>query len=366
MATESRLDAPPLTPAATGGPPDVGQPDLELALRDDPTSFTFFQAVRLLERLRPEREPVGRFANPADEIVRFGTHTAIAFPASDIQSLTLGDTVPAGDAGDVGRTGQARMAVNFFGLTGPSGVLPLVYSTHVRDREREHDATLHAFLDLFSHRLLSLFYRAWEKYHFAVAHERDQRDRLTEHLRDLLGLGTPGLQERLAVPDEALIFYTGLLALPGRPVTALQHLLADYFGVPVEIEQFVGAWYPLDTGTQCSLGAERDASDQLGLGAVAGDEIWDQQSRVRVRIGPLTRAQYDQFLPDGDAYEPLRSLTHFFGGGQIDYEVQLVLARDEVPACVLGEERGAMPLGWCTWMKTRPFARDPDETTLTL
>lgn len=329
--------------------------DLERALREDPNSFGFFQAVRLLERLRPDQAPIGGFEPPAREVARLAAHTAVAFPASEIQALDL----------DV--EGPARMVVNFMGLNGPQGQLPLDYSLLVRERERERDTAMRDFLDLFNHRVLSLFYRAWEKMHFTVAHERDRSDPFTLHLFDLAGIGLESLRGRLPVPDETIIFYSGLLGLPTRPAVALERLLADYFDVPVAVEQFQGAWYPLDVPTQCELGDDLSASSQLGEGAVVGDEIWDQQARIRIRIGPLERARYDEFLPGGTAHEPLRGLSRFFGNDLLDVDVQLVLARDEVPACVLGaDDEAATPLGWCTWLRTAPFGRDPDETILTL
>jgi type VI secretion system protein ImpH len=167
--------------------------------------------------------------------------------------------------------------------------------------------------------------------------------------------------------DDVLLYYTGLFGLPTRPAAGLEQLLTDFFDVPVAIEQFVGAWYPLERATQSELGDEFGASAQLGLGAVAGDEIWDRQSRARIRIGPLTRRQYDEFLPGGSAYEPLRALVRLYTNDMIDFEIQLVLARDEVPACELGgDDAASLPLGWCTWLRSAPLARDPDETILTL
>jgi type VI secretion system protein ImpH len=332
----------------------VVQPELEEQLRNSPTSFEFFQAVRLLERLLPDRKPVGFFGDPGDEVARFAANPDTAFPASEIQTLELpGDT-------------PARIAVNFMGLTGPEGVLPYSYSLLVEERIRARDTTLRDFLDLFHHRIISLFYRAWEKYRFGVAHERDQRDVVTQHLKDLVGLGGGQLQDRLDVRDEVLLFYAGLLAPQQRSAAALQQLLEDYFGVPVEVEQFVGGWYPLSAATQCAVGNDDDASEQLGWGAVAGDEVWDPQARVRLRLGPLTRRQYDQFLPNGSAFEPLQTLTRFFCSDQLDFEVQLQLARDEVPVCALGVDGPGSPLGWCTWMRSQVFARDPDDTILTL
>jgi type VI secretion system protein ImpH len=343
MGTEGRMET-----------PVVVQPYLEEKLWENPTSFEFFQAVRVLERLLPERQPVGVFADPSAEVVRFSVNPDTAFPASEIQGLEPGNGAPP------------RLTVNFMGLTGPEGVLPYDYSLLITERLRHRDRTLRDFFDLFHHRIISLFYRAWEKYRFAVSHERNRHDRLTLHLKDLLGLGVPALQQRLTVRDEALLFYTGLFGPQQRSAAALQQLLADYFGVPCEVEQFVGGWYPLSETTQCTLGDEGDASEQLGWGAVAGQEVWDPQARVRLRLGPLTRSQYDQFLPTGEAYEPLRTLTRFFCGEQFDFEVQLILARDDVPPCTLGADAPGIPLAWCTWMRTREFSRDPDDTILML
>ena len=128
---------------------------------------------------------------------------------------------------------------------------------------------------------------------------------------DLIGLGTAGLQDRQEIPDDALLHYVALLGQQSRSPAALQAILRDYFGVPAEIEQFAGAWYRLDLDSQCRMEDEGSESQELGKGAVVGDEIWDQQSRVRIRLGPLTLSQYCDFLPDGSAFEPLKAMTDF-------------------------------------------------------
>jgi type VI secretion system protein ImpH len=341
---------------AFGAAEEHPEPEILTRFRAEPHAFEFFQAVSLLERLLPGHAPVGGFGDPSDEVVRFATPTSVAFPASEIQAL---DEPRDG-------SGPPRLTVNFMGLTGPQGVLPLAYSLYLAERRRARDHAAKDFIGIFEHRMLSLLYRAWERSHAAVAHGRGQRDWLTRHLLNLIGLGTDGLQRQLAIPDEALLFYVGLLGVPTRPAAALEQMLADYFGVDTAVEQFVGAWYPLDRATQCELDDD-GVSTQLGLGAVAGDELWDLQSRVRVRLGPLTREQYDRFLPGGSAHEQLRALTRFFGNDQLDFEIQLVLARDEVPPCRLGDDDDApLALGWSTWIRTMPFKRDADETTFTL
>jgi type VI secretion system protein ImpH len=338
-------------------------PRLLDGLLDNPNGFDFFQAVSLLEQLLPDRAAVGEFADPADESIRFDTPPSVGFPASAIQSLKTGDE------GD-----PARMTVNFMGLTGPQGTLPLDYSLYAAGRIRLGDRALKDFLGMFEHRMISLFYRAWTKSHASVGHaDGADRDWLTGYLLNVVGLGTPGLQGRLQLPDEALVYFAGLLALPSRPAAALEQLVSDYWDVPVQVEQFVGAWYPLERRAQTALGDSPPGGDAfggreggLGYGAVAGDEVWDQQGRVRLRIGPLTRRQYDRFLPGGEAHEVLRALTRFFGNDQFDFEVQLVLARDEAPQCRLDVDDAPLQLGWCTWLRTAPLDRDPDDAVFTL
>jgi type VI secretion system protein ImpH len=351
-------------------------PKLLGRLLDDPHVFHFFQAVHLLETLRPERAPVGEFADPQDEVVRFQTALPVAFPPSEIAALEDG----AVDE-------PARMTVNFLGLTGPQGVLPLDYSLYVGNRARAGDYALKDFLSMFEHRMISLFYRAWVKTHAEVSFTGDVRsvdgdddmnaasrrggetaqraDWLSGQLLSLVGMSTPGLRGRLPFTDESLLYYAGLLTVPSRPAYALEQLVGDYFDVPCEVEQFVGAWYPLHTSAQTSLG-EDVALDSLGFGAVAGDEVWDQQGRVRVRIGPLTRRRYDEFLPGGRSHDALRALTRFFGNDQFDFEIQLVLARDEAPPFRLDGDDVPLPLGWCTWLRTVPLERDPDDALFTL
>jgi type VI secretion system protein ImpH len=344
---------------------DLAASEVGEKLRREPYSFDFFQAVRLLERFFPERASVGKFTHPETEVARFGAHPSLAFPASQIQSMSWpGDDLPGATWP---KNKPVHLTVNFMGLTGPEGVLPNPYTTLLIERLRSNDAAPRDFLDIFNHRMISLFYRAWRKYRFDVACEQGERDLFSRHLLSLLGLGTDGLRDRQAVSDDTLIYYAGLLAQRPRSAQALQQILADYFEVPVRIEQFAGGWYRLDHETQCNLSEGKNQSGELGFGAVVGDEVWNQQSKVRIVLGPLTLDRYADFLPDGTSYEPLGAWVRFFSNDEWDFEVQLILEREQVPACTLGAEGTSGPqLGWVSWVKSVPFKRDPDDTVLAL
>jgi type VI secretion system protein ImpH len=327
--------------------------EVERLLREIPQEFDYFQAVRLIENVSGG-EPVGGFAPPSKEAVRIRAHASLPFPASQIQRV------------DWPENGTPAVVINFMGLFGPSGLLPLYYTNLIVERIRQKDHALADFLDMFHHRMAGLFYRAWEKYRFTIEYERRagepaSRDRFSHHLMDLIGLGTRGLEQRLAVRDDSLLYYAGLLSLHTRPAAALQRILWDYFDVPVEIEQFIGAWHRLEEPNQCRVGLESGASEQLGTGAIAGDEIWYQQSGARIKLGPLSLAEYLDFLPTGTAHEALKSLANFIGRGEIDFQVQLILKKDDVPACELGLEEPAR-LGWTSWAKTQPLRADAGDT----
>jgi type VI secretion system protein ImpH len=335
--------------------PGLEQTALGAELVEDACSFEFFQAVALLERLSDEKRPVGGFSSPDDEAVRFRVNPRLGFPASEIQQLEMHEDAPA------------DMMVNFMGLTGPSGVLPHPYSELILERLRAKDRSLAAFLDIFNHRAISLFYRAWQRSRFTASYGTKSGDLFTQYLHDLLGIGTSGLRDRQDVEDEALMHYIALIGMQSRSAISLEQVLADYFEVPVEVQQFTGSWYRLDNSTQCAMNEKDSVATQVGAGAVVGDAVWDRQGSVRIRIGPLGVERYNDFLPGAKGFSALRAITRFFGNDCLDFEVQLVLDAREVPVVELNE--GAtqpVRLGWTSWARTAPMAIDPDDTILVL
>lgn len=324
-------------------------------LGSDAASFEFFQAVALLQQVSGELRPVGGFSSPEEEVVHFRVNPRLGFPASEIQEL------------DLPEAGPAEMVVNFMGLTGPLGVLPHPYSELILERLHAKDRSLASFFDIFNHRAISLFFRAWLRSRLHVSYGAGARDYLTQYLRDFLGLGTTGLSERQQVEDEALMPFVALLAMQPRSAMALEQVLTRYFDVPVEVEQFTGAWYPIGPSLQCEMEEEDSMSTQVGCGAVVGDAVWDRQGRARIRIGPLSLERYLEFLPDGSAYPALRAITRFFSNDCIDFEAQLILDRKEVPGVELdaGAEQPAR-LGWVSWARTKPFGANAEDTILEL
>jgi type VI secretion system protein ImpH len=309
--------------------------------------FEFFQAVRLLALVHHERHP--EISARSAEVVRFRTQNSLAFPASAIAGI------------DEGNGGAPEMTVTFLGMTGPEGALPTAYTEIAVDRECFGDTSFAAFLDIFNHRLIEFFFQAWKKHHFVVGYEQSRRngvpqDQFTSYLFDLIGMGTPKLQNRMPIADVGLLHYAGLLSQRPHSAEALRALLQDYFEVPVTIAQFLGKWHVLEEDDLCCLGSNQPNS-QLGAGAIAGDAVWSRQALLRVVFGPLSALQFRDFLPDGKSFAEASALIRWFLGSALEFEIQPTLRDNKVPRCRPGGTAlgGGPRLGWSSWLKTEPF-----------
>lgn len=327
---------------------------LNQKLSDEPYRFEFFQAVRLMEKIFPEKRPVGGKAMPKDEIVRFRSRVALDFPASEIHEIRE-------SLDEKTEEQKTEMLVNFMGMVGVSGVMPTPYTDLVLDRIRHRDTSMWAFLDIFTHRSVSMFYRAWCKYRFPIGYERGD-DAFTSYLFDIGGLGTKGIRGRMSLADESLLPYIGLIAQKPHSCNALENILSDYFGVTAKIKQFFGQWLALDSSDYTRLG---ERNNRLGESVIAGTRIWEQQSKFRVRLGPLTFKQFQAFLPNGTAYAPMKSIVRFMTGLEFDFDVQLLLQSKQVPSSILTTRAQRKPmLGWTTFLKTKPFKVDDGQVVL--
>lgn len=323
----------------------------------DPPRFGFFQVVRLLRRLAQLAGRGGR--GPAAEPVRFRTPLSLAFPASEVDSLEFAKTETTGRDAPI-----ADVTVNFMGLTGPLGALPSHYTEMLIERQVRHrDRTPRDFFDLFNHRLIALFWRAWEKYHFYVGVEEGRKEGFSRYLLDIVGMGTAGLQNRLrgehtGLPDRALAYYAGILGQRPYAAKSIERVLGDFLDAPARVEPLGGQWLRLPEREQTRLGRQQC---RLADEAVLGDRVWDRQSTLRLVVGPVDRRKFDALLPPGHLHRALIEFLRFFAGVAHDLEIRVVLRKDDVPACEIGGGAAAPLLGWNTWIANRPFTRDPDD-----
>ena len=312
------------------------------AVQAAPHDFDFFALMRRVESLRPESPRIGKALRPSQESLRLGQDPELDFAPAALASF--------GREG----TGTPRLGVRFLGLLGSQGPMPLHLTEYVRERLRDrNDPTLARFLDIFHHRLLSLFYSAWAQSQPAAQHDRPADDRFAVWVGATMGLGAE-VRTQGHLPEAARLFQAGLLGSRSRHPEGLTKLLTQFFKVPVRIEPYVAHWMVIDAADRSRLGHARNRPERcasapaaLGRTAAAGSRLRDRQYKFRVALGPLTLAQYGAFLPGGTAWLQLRDWVRQYIGLDLLWDVQLCLARTQVPEPRLGQR---VPLGVAAWL----------------
>ena len=306
----------------------------------------FYQLMRRVASGHPLLPPLGEALRPRDEPVRVAQPAELDFAPASLHSLER-------------RSGGAtRVLQRLFGLLGPNGALPLHLTEYARERAMHHgDATLQRFLDMLTHRFALLFYRAWAEAQPTVSLDRPGNKAYFNRLGALVGIGLPALQDRDALPDASRLHFAGRLARQTRDADGLLAWCRSEFDVPVAIEQWCGHWMVLAKDERSRLG--RRGGAQLGRTTVLGGSVWDVQHKFRIAIGPLRLAQYRRFLPGGADLARLQALVRSWVGIEFEWDVKLILLRDEVPRVRLGSRHTA--LGQASWLGRRRRAGNADD-----
>jgi type VI secretion system protein ImpH len=315
--------------------------NVQQQLHNEAHRFNFFKAVHLLE-LSAGNRPLGKGLSPTQDPVHFNVRPGFSFPASDIQRIEAN-----------GDGAAPQMTINFMGLIGPKGVLPDWYNAHALASHHHKDYCFTDFLDLFHHRLISLFYLAWKKYRLTENYRGDCADPVSGILASLAGSTD---REKAADPEffeyaqKRLLHFCGLVSRTVPTVAAIETIVAQVIGAPARIEQFVERLIPIHEQDQTRLGRKNST---LKKDALCGRGVRDASSFLIVEIGPLTWERYMAFAPRSRNLEMLRRLIAFLSGIEYEFDVRLIIHGQEIPALGLGSKIQAPILG-CTAILRRP------------
>jgi len=323
---------------------------LKLRYLENPVGLSFFQAVRRLECHFSDKPRVGYATRSSDEPIQFCQEPSLRFSPATLQRYEQAT-----------ETSKARLIVNFLGLLGPQGPMPLHITDYIHDRELNHnDHTLARFLDIFNHRMISLFYRAWACERQTVSYDRPYEDRFSVYIGSLIGIGLDSLCHRDNVPDVAKLHFSGQLSCQTRHAEGLRAILERYFGIKTSIEEFIGQWVRIPETYRCRLGQSADSAT-VGVNAIVGSQLWDCQQKFRIVLGPMSLKKYEQMLLGGNSYATLKDWVRNYVGDELSWELQLILKASEVPKIRLGESGR---LGWTTWVQSYPFEQDVKDLKL--
>ncbi|KAG1694985.1 Protein ClpV1 [Nymphon striatum] len=259
-------------------------------------SFGFYEALRLIECYYKDRSRLGETLKSADDMIRLGQTPTAAFAPSTLSSATT-------EKDDL-----LHLNVFFFGLFGPNGALPLHLTEYANERVRTaRDESFIHFLDMFHHRLLCLFYRAWANKEPTVHFDRPEQDKFHNYTGSLLGIGTPGVQDRDQMPDSSKMHYAGHMSSQTHHAEGLSSVLQAFFKVPTgtsldgsEPGEASGAISPAQMGKQEALQQYTvDLTERARTGEL--DPIVGRDDEIRQMVDILMRRRQNNPILTGEA-----------------------------------------------------------------
>jgi type VI secretion system protein ImpH len=304
-------------------------------------SYSFFRLVYVLERLFSGGAPVGQLGPVTNERIRLRGDTSLTFASSDVSNLALTKYPDNED--------RARLTAGFLNLYGSASPLPTFFVEELAQDEYQGGAQpKREFLDVFNHRLLSLFYRAWTKYRHSVGYRKSGGDPFTKRLLCAAGIdGFRGGEHVGPLHRFLYLRYAPLLGSKSRSSRGLDVVLKDLFGtMGVAIEQFIGHWMLLEKPLRNKLGVN---NHQLGESLTIGRWVYDGTGRFKIVLGPLKYDEYISFLPGGANRSILKATVDTLTRGACDAMLELHVRTEDAPRFQLASPRSST-LSRTTWL----------------
>jgi type VI secretion system protein ImpH len=320
-----------------------------------PESMGFFELLRRLER---DQSRFGRAGGALREPARLGQRARLTFGTRDVAGFHPGtDTTPP------------KVDVEVLGLLGPEGAMPLHLTRWIMSRMSDRwfasgnddaasDTTFLDFCNLLQHRMMALYWRAWADARPEVQIEHGAAGRVQALIEALAGVALPGTRPKGAPDAQTRLKMRHATSL-GRQVYSVERLtsyLRDVLQAPVTLVEFIGTWTQIPARLQSRLGR---AFAQLGKSAVVGGRSFQRQTLVELRVGPLDFPRFASFLADPALAGRLRHAIRHAMGREMEFNLRLVLARNEIPDPRLGR----CQLGRTTWLSP-PRTADADDLRL--
>ena len=298
---------------------DVGSASRTVAqtLAERTSDFSFLKAMWLLQQSHPGSVPVGYQGPPDEEAVRLRPSSSLGFPPCDLESV---EAFPEGRP-------PFRLTTTFLGLYGAHSPLPSYYAEEILHADEE-DNPVRAFVDIFNHRLLSLFYRGLLRYRGHLLFRPTGEDEYSWRIFALAGLGTDGLADATGLPRARLLRFAGHFCHKPQSAASIAAVLSTFLKIPVRVQQCVQRWVYFNRKDRTRLG---EHACQLGENATIGDRVADRIGKFRLSIGPVDYGTYKSLLPKGERLTALSRLAKLASGGWLDFDFEIILKGDDTP-----------------------------------
>lgn len=312
--------------------------------------MNFFQLCQLLELHAPQQPLLGRQDTPEFEPVRFRPLSKVGFPSAEIAKVEFDDERPLA---------PPSIRTTFLGLYGVNAAIPHHFIEDIVLR-REGSEAVAAFLDMFNHRLATLFYRSWRKYRYPVGFRPGGADEMSGYLLCLAGFGIGNAEHQQGLSPARLLALLGLLTQRTRTADGLAGVIRQLLpGAGVTVKEFHPVWVRLEQPQ--ALGRKTTGKlipRGLGDGHVLGRGVLDRTQTVQVTIRPANAAQANHILPDASLHGDMLKLLRVYLGYKVDAELRMEVSAISAPPLRLGRQAAedAAPqvrprLAWSTVLK---------------
>ncbi len=190
-------------------------------------------------------------------------------------------------------------------------------------------------LDIFSHRIITQYYRLWRKYCWPATFEPGGTDRLSQSLLGLAGLGIPGTTRHIASPASRFLALTGVLRQPGK---TQQDPGAGHAAGPEDHRQGEPL-LPASGGDQPAAGLYGDDDFLLDGNTPLGDEAMDSSSQLLVALITDNPEEAQGWKPDGPLFRDFLILLRVYLGWRFRARVTLTAPTRLLAVPPLGTDR---------------------------
>jgi type VI secretion system protein ImpH len=319
--------------------------DIVAQLKNEPYDFDFYKAISIIEADFYRKQNINinlayeKFKH-LDDFIQFHSKTSLAMPTANILSIDnmLNEDFPS--------YGKLNIVTTFLNLAGPFGALPQSMTQTILTLNKKRDYSLQNFMDIFHHRMLSKLYQIRRKHHTCLDIRPPTHNNFSNMLYAFTGHFTAAPKKFSPIPRKDLLYFSSLFAKKIRSASSLRLLLKELCRTEVDIIQCIGKWFALEESDWYKLG---DKKFKLGDNTVIGQRAWVQTASMKIKIGPVSRKNFLNILPDSHAFTQLVKTINFYTLGRATASISLSIEKKEIKAAKL--HRSSPPkLGWTSWL----------------
>ncbi|MGV3345350.1 type VI secretion system baseplate subunit TssG [Enterobacteriaceae bacterium LUAb1] len=294
------------------------------ALRGDIWRVNFYRFCQLLEQEYPEAPKLGSTEKLSADPVRFRPWPGMGFPASELKAVETDKDYPE-------RPPAVR--TTFLGLYGVDSPLPTACLDDIARRREGYEATT-AFLDIFSHRICTQYYRIWRKYAWPATFEAGGVDDTSQCLLGLAGLGIPGTAKQIATPVSRFLALLGTMHLPTRNAEGIRQLVSL---LAPDTQAAVISPDPVKVPAEKRSGTGKASRVSLSQRAILGRSGKEACSRILLMLATDNPQEAQGWLPGGQIHTDLMVLLRVYMGYRSDVRLRLTVPVSCLPEPRLGK-----------------------------